>query len=400
MGMVLLAAVLFLHNRLYLHQDGRRETLWFLAFSLAYAALTFGILWKWYARFPRAHLATLFLGTDLLMISWLLVLSGGEKSWLFWIPIARVADQTNTSFRRALVWANLAPFAFLLAVGYVRIFEGRPVDGGEVLAKFLVLHIWCLYVAYAAKTAERLRLGKRIAETANRAKNAFLACVSHELRTPLNAILLYTELVKDDVLASGSQESVADLQRIHGSASHLVEIVTAMLEMAQLEAGQARLHLAAFNLSALLGEVVQEVQSLAEQQGNAVELALPAGPLQVFLDRSKVRQILRNLLSNAHRFTHQGRVRLEARVDGEGLAIEVRDTGVGIPLEAREAIFEPFTQGEEYFTRRHGGAGLGLAISRGYTRMMGGQLQVESEEGQGTTMRLKLPLPRGSTSAA
>jgi PAS domain S-box-containing protein len=230
------------------------------------------------------------------------------------------------------------------------------------------------------------------ADEANRAKSGFLAAMSHELRTPLNAIGGYTDLLAMGVRGPVTEEQIEDLQRIKRSQQHLLGIINDILNFSRVEAGQVTYDYAAVPLSA----VIEEVGHMIEPQAAANEVKLevhecPPG-VAAWADKPKVEQILLNLLANAVKFTKQGSITLECDWhDSQNVSIAVIDTGVGIPADQLEKIFEPFVQVGRSLTKSHEGTGLGLAISRDLARAMGGDILVTSEVGKGSHFSLILP---------
>ncbi|WAS97742.1 ATP-binding protein [Nannocystis punicea] len=238
---------------------------------------------------------------------------------------------------------------------------------------------------------------------ASRAKSAFLANMSHELRTPLNAIIGYSELLEDE---SGDSDrlDLGDLGKIRGAARHLLDLINDILDVSKIEAGKMELFVEDFAVDELVQEVVATIEPLARKNDNQLEIAARPGLGAVALDRTKVKQILINLLSNACKFTHRGvvglRVSREAGVHGEQLVVAVQDTGIGIDPARLEELFQPFRQADESTTRKYGGTGLGLSISRHYAEMMHGRIEARSVPGQGSTFTVTLPIALHSVEAA
>ena len=248
------------------------------------------------------------------------------------------------------------------------------------------------------KKLEKEVRDRRGAETqaleASRIKSAFLANMSHELRTPLNAIIGYCEILLEDAAESG--EVKADLRNIRGSADHLLAIISDILDLSKIEAGKMDLNLEEFAVVEVVDNVMTAVATQAEKNKNTIKLRCPRELGTIKTDRTKLHQILSNLLSNACKFTHDGKIELTVQLcidqDRRWFEFAVVDTGIGITPETLERLFAPFTQADTSTTRKYGGTGLGLAISRHYARMLGGDIHVQSAPGEGSTFSLKLPV--------
>lgn len=225
-----------------------------------------------------------------------------------------------------------------------------------------------------------------------RTKDAFLAVMSHELRTPLNQILGYSELLLEESMDADAAQIRGDVTRIHLAGRNLLEILDNTLDLSNIEAGKEMLQLEEVALQEFLQEVVDSMAAAARHRGNTLRLRCPKEIGAMRTDRVKLRKILGALLSNACKFTENGTVRLAVHRDPLTMRFEVSDTGVGIPPEALEHLFEPFYQADGSTTRRHDGAGLGLTLCRHITTMLGGDISVASELGKGTTLTLLLPL--------
>jgi PAS domain S-box-containing protein len=229
-------------------------------------------------------------------------------------------------------------------------------------------------------------------EEANRTKSQFLAAMSHELRTPLNAIGGYTDLLAMGLRGPVNAEQVEDLQRIKRSQQHLLGIINDILNFARIEAGQAKYDLASVPLSDVIEAVGHMIEPQAIMKGLELDVRQCPADIAAWADKAKVEQILINLLSNAVKFTEQGKVTLECDWhDAQQVAIGVSDTGVGIPEEELDRIFEPFVQVGRSLIQAQEGTGLGLAISRDLARGMGGDIVVTSEHLKGSRFTLTLP---------
>jgi PAS domain S-box-containing protein len=238
---------------------------------------------------------------------------------------------------------------------------------------------------------------REAAETANSAKSQFLANMSHELRTPLNAIIGYSEMLAEETVDDGNQQYVPDLEKIGTAGKHLLSLINEILDLSKIEAGKMDLFLEDFDVDAMVDEVLTTIRPVATGNGNQLELSRAETVGVMRADVVKVRQILLNLLSNACKFTENGKVSLEVRrlAADEGtpgrISFAVRDTGIGMTEEQLGRLFAAFSQADVSTTRRYGGTGLGLVISRRFARMMGGDVDVTSAPGEGSMFSLVLP---------
>ncbi len=241
-----------------------------------------------------------------------------------------------------------------------------------------------------ARLFRELQEKSRQLEIASRHKSAFLANMSHELRTPLNAIIGFTRIVMRRSREQLESKQLENLDKILASAQHLLALINAILDLAKVEAGKVELCAAELALAPVLEQCLRTAEPLV-RDGVALQGAFDADLPPIWADAEKLRQIIINLLSNAAKFTAAGKIRLGARADGDWVEIVVSDTGIGIPADKLETIFEEFEQVDARVVRDHGGTGLGLAISRRLARLMGGELSAESAFGSGSTFRMRLP---------
>ncbi len=236
-------------------------------------------------------------------------------------------------------------------------------------------------------------------ERAGRLKSDFVATMSHELRTPLNAIMGYNDLLLEGAFGKLKEEQREPLRRIAKSAADLLELINTTLDVSRIEAGRLPVDLKEFGLSDLLAQIRTETQDLQSKPGVRFRWNLPPALPRLRSDPIKVKVVLKNLIANAVKFTEHGSVTVEAHKEGRGVEIAVTDTGIGIPPEAQSLIFEPFRQADSSATRRYGGVGLGLYITRRFLEMLGGTVTVDSETGRGSTFRIWLPA-NGQSAAA
>lgn len=242
---------------------------------------------------------------------------------------------------------------------------------------------------------DEMSQAKNEAERASRAKSEFVSRMSHELRTPLNAIIGFAELLGSEPLPS-SQKTYVDL--INSSGKHLMELINAVLDHAKIEAGSMTLEQIEYDLPKTIDSVRSIVQDQASARGlNFVADIAADLPVRVIGDPTRLRQVLINLLVNAVKFTEQGSVELRVAVDHKQLIFSIRDTGIGMDEKNLARLFKPFAQADETITRKYGGTGLGLLISKELIEAMGGTIETESAVGVGTCFWLSLPLVPGKT---
>jgi PAS domain S-box-containing protein len=230
-------------------------------------------------------------------------------------------------------------------------------------------------------------------ERAYRLKSEFLASMSHELRTPINALLGYTSLMRDHIYGELTSRQEEAMQRMYAASQHLLELVNDVLDLAKIEAGKMPVHIEPIDLSLLIREISLTIEPMVRRKNLAYHVELTDRLPSIETDRTKVKQVLLNLLSNAAKFTHQGEIRLSASptAKGTGVEIAVSDTGIGIRSEDMNKIFEDFRQVDMSSTREYGGTGLGLSITKKLLNLLGGTIRAESSPGKGSRFTVWLP---------
>jgi signal transduction histidine kinase/ActR/RegA family two-component response regulator len=320
--------------------------------------------------------AQLGFGCLLLSVRWFIGLALISLLGWAWVVGGRREDPDWNHFGLALIEATLFGGLVLL----VRIRAYRNIQTLRLRDQILV---------------RDLREANEAARSATRAKSEFLANMSHEIRTPMTAMLGMTELLQMTELDEQQQEFAQTIDR---SGKTLLQLVNDILDFSKIESGHFQIESVRFDLATLLEEVREMLAFRAEQKGLALEVALDPSLAQRYRgDPTRIKQVVVNLAGNAIKFTHQGHVRIRAEAapasDPRSLvAISVEDTGIGIPEDQLDRVFEAFTQADASTTRKYGGTGLGLAISSKLTRLMGGEIELHSDVGKGSVFTLRLPL--------
>jgi PAS domain S-box-containing protein len=276
--------------------------------------------------------------------------------------------------------------------GQLRFFEyyANPIQGDEGISGVV---LFGKDVTPRVRAEEALRVAKDEAVAANKAKSDFLANMSHELRTPLNSVIGFTNILLKNKEGRLSDKDVGYLERVISNGKHLLELINEVLDLAKIEAGRMDLVIEPVDLGELVVETVQQLEGQVKVKEGTVALVADVPPdlASVDTDSAKLKQVIINLVGNALKFTHEGSVTVRLDVGSDGrtpIAIAVQDTGIGIPQDRLDAIFEAFQQAEAGTARKYGGTGLGLAISRSICLLMGYDLIVESEVGRGSSFTI------------
>jgi len=291
--------------------------------------------------------------------------------------------------------------------------EVAVVDRFAELASLVLINAR-LFAAARQELSERRRAeaalqeAKDAAEVANRSKSMFLANMSHELRTPLNAVIGYSEMLQEEAADLGMEDFIPDLQKIQGAGRHLLALINDILDLSKIEAGKMDVCLEPVEVAKLIGEVASTIEPLIQKNENILRITIDphAGIMQT--DAMKVRQSLLNLLSNASKFTDHGVVMLNVRRDtvadrdweGDWIEFQVVDTGIGMTSAQMGRLFEAFSQADAATSSKFGGTGLGLALTKRFCKLMGGDVRVESEHGVGSTFTIRLPAAATHSAAA
>ena len=306
--------------------------------------------------------------------------------------VAAGPDTRSPYFRRYNTAMRIGPLILTPLVAHDQVLGVLSVSRREDLAPFGEQEVARLQVIadHASLALWKSRLFEE-AQGANEAKSNFLATISHELRTPLTALTGYSELLADDILGPLSKPQHEVIERMRGVTAQLTAMIDEVLTYASLDAGRERVRVAPADPSATLAAVAAVVAPLAQQKGLEFHVVARPGLPILHTDGEKVRQVLVNLAGNAVKFTERGSVFVSAEA-GEGeVRFHVRDTGMGIARDDQARLFHPFTQLDAGLTRRHGGTGLGLYISRRLAELLGGRIELESVPGNGSTFTLVVP---------
>lgn len=376
---------------------------------------------------PYNPLALISIQNLTFCILWSCYFYGGVTSptlpWVLTIPLLAFFYLGSSASLRLIVMvmfaANLAIFSGFYMFGF-QVKSDLPANAMQglglvsTIAASLYVAMMALYYAKIQAsqtelesemrehmaTAAELRLATEEAERAGAAKAEFLAKMSHELRTPLNAVIGYSQILLEDAEDQGDLESISDLNKIHNAGHHLLKLVNEILDLSKIEAGKMELDLTKIDLCELLYGTIDGAQDAAAKNGNTLSCVIAPDLGTAFCDIGKFRNMAGQLLDNALKFTHNGNVELIAERHATGpvdeLVIHVTDTGIGIAPDQITHLFEKFTVADDSSTSKYGGTGLGLALSQKLCKLMGGEILVESQLGQGSRFTIRMPLIDGT----
>jgi len=423
-GNVLLLLIIAIHNWLFLGGVDLELLAQYGALQLVYTVVSTLLLRRFYRDDAKLDLGTLFLAGDVAIFVLAVYVSGGERSWLLPVLCVRVADQVGTSRRRAFAFASLTAALQILLVLYMAWVEQRGLRIEVELAKVFFVYVMNSYLSLAAGPAERqrketqaatamartlitelatrteqLEVERERAHAASVAKGTFLANISHEIRTPMNAVLGMTELLLEEPLPDAQRKMA---QTILTAGKSLLAIVNDVLDMSKVEAGGLRLHVADLDVAHVVETVLSPMRVLADEKSISLTSEVEHLPERgVRGDEMRLRQVLFNLTGNAIKFTQSGGVTVRVRVlaafdDSLRLRFAVSDTGIGMSAEAAKRVFDAFEQADESTTRKFGGTGLGLTISKKLVALMGGDLVLQTAPGRGSEFSFEIGMPLGT----
>jgi two-component system, sensor histidine kinase and response regulator len=421
-GSFFLTLGVYLHNRFLSTEPAILRPWWFVAVAVFIYALVSWLVVRVTLKRASRDLTLFFLFGDIVVWSYAIYATGGDKSWLFFIPVLRVADQMQTTVRRCLAFTAWSVVCFAGMLAWVHFGDGRPITLAFALTKLVFLGVAGFYIAMSARTsesrraqmAEAIRMSRELiqrlehetarAEEASAAKSDFLANMSHEMRTPLHGVIGMLQLARD---GETSPQRIRQLDMAQRSAESLLGTIDDILDFSRIEARRIDLEPVYFSVREWMHETMKPLGITAAAKSLGLAYIVNADvPDSVWGDSLRLRQIVINLVGNAIKFTQWGEIAVRVGVaapPAEGkvqLAFEVRDTGAGIAASQQTAIFQPFTQGDAARGHGAGGTGLGLAIVSRLVETMGGSISVESEPGKGSAFRFTVPTETDAFGAA
>lgn len=335
--------------------------------------------------FPTVVAAAVLLGRRMAIL--LAAYASAQLLVLAWFAEGLVVDDLGIRL------ATLLGTTFVAALAVDALRQSARESSAHLDAASAMLNERNLEIARRAEIEAELQGALQQANAAQETRNRFLANMSHELRTPLNAILGYAEILLED---EPLEHQVADLERVVGAGQSLLSLIDHVLELTRIESGTIELDRGLVQVRPLVEKLTSRMRPVFAARRNELVVAIDEGLPDLLSDGGRVQRILRSLLSNAAKFTRDGRVRVTVTLEpfrgSAAIAIRVEDTGIGIEEEALPSLFQPFGQIDDSHTREYGGTGLGLYVGRRYARLLGGDITVESALGEGSTFALLLPV--------
>ena len=401
------------HNVLILGQVDWVTILLYTLFIEVYCLASWRALHTWYDPDASTDLAMVFLVADLVPLALAVYITGGHESWIFWVFLFRVVDQSATYFMRAFMFTWLGALTYAGVVSWVVAVDGAAVNVAGEFGKIMFLILGGSYISFTALTAERIRErlatairtarqsvaelrvksnqleeAREAAEAGSRAKSQFLSRVSHELRTPMNAILGFAQLLDMEKLTEEQQEHVDEIME---GGRHLLDIINEVIDIARVETGSLAEEVQPVHLGSALREVLRRTQPLADRRDVTIPSSPPPGSdVWVMGHERKLRKAFEHLLDNAIRYNSRpGTVSLACGHRDGTIRVSVTDTGPGLRPRQIDGAFTPFERlGAE--KEGEGGTGLGLPVARSMVESMEGELGVDTEIGAGSTFWFEL----------
>lgn len=324
---------------------------------------------------------------------------GFESNIIIWFSILPLLAGVICGKKGILIWATIAIIVtaiYLTMSNYGYVFPNLISANGFIVSQSFITFGWVIvnsiviwsYILFIEKN-------NRTIEAANKAKSDFLTNMSHELRTPLNAIIGYSELVKEELEEKGESTSSKDLETINRAGLHLLSLINGILDLSKIEADKMDTYIESFNIKDLINEVSVQIKPLIDKNNNTLVIEYDININHLSTDKTKLKQILFNLLSNSAKFTDNGTITLHIYIKNsqdDVINFSVTDTGIGMTEQQLSKIFKNFSQADSSIVSKFGGTGLGLLISKQFCDLINGTIQVKSILGIGTTFTIQIPL--------